>query len=135
MRSIVGTSYTLDIAPGAAVFKEVELRGLGNRGVIKSLVIREDIAPNNDADGVDIRISRDLAANPDSTLPDEKAVYKNLAVALTGSATVASLTDNIAADGGAYYYGGTPSLGFVTTTSKAATLTRLFIDVIAEVWD
>lgn len=132
-KSVVELEFTLAIAAGAGQTAEFTLEGLGREGVIQSVVIREDAALN-DATSVDVLITREGEA-PDANADETQAAYVNRGVALTGSATIASLKDNVAVDGGAWYGNGQPIFGVVVLAAGGGgASTLLYCKVIAETY-
>ena len=111
------------------------LTQLGREGKILQVRVREDVTLDEMSVG-DFIIAN--ATTIGAATPEEDIVYRDVGTSYTGSATVLSLNDNVAADGGAPYKVVTAGdLGVainVTTAAGGGASTSVDAVIDAEVW-
>lgn len=109
----------------------------GKAGKILYVSVRED-ATSAEGNQGNVYITDGSEAAIGATTPESKMVYKFTGATLTGSATAASIDDNVAADGGSPYYLNDDDqlqvAAGVTAGGGSGTATILYVTVRAEVY-
>lgn len=126
---ILTETVTITKAAGLGYSTIAEFGKLGDEGRVLRVVAIEDATLDKATAGVLFLAPQAVI---DATTTDAEKTYESDPITFAGSATVASLDENVANIGGAYWRGGTLRVAVNVTAEGASSSTSIEVTVTSE---